>query len=505
MTLRPDNLGAMVMARSQEILRPTSGLRNCDFSRGATWPARLAVIGLVILSAGMLLAREAQARSTPGSARVKVLVLGLPAETFASTDLISEALRKTHSYEVFTNELNRGINRELLAGIQVVVLGPGCLPEVAERKALESWTESGGGLVITGFDPGHAGGTGRLAGVAGGVHSSGDLPRNVLLVKISEPGHAITRDLKSFIAVGPLPSVNLAPDAQVLGRIFSDSAKGGTSRDEPVIWVRTQGKGRVYCTTLGSDAAAAYEAGFLTTLVRGVEWAATGSVSSSVLAAGWSMGDNPLRVMVVTGGHRFESSFYTLFEGYSDISWWHSSPNTAAFEKDFRNACDVLVLYDLSREIGESQKTNLRNFVESGKGIVVLHHAIADYNDWPWWYEEVVGGKYYLKPEGGRPASLFAKDQDLISEAAGPHPITAGIAPLHTIEETYKGMWISPSVEPLLVTSNPTSDSIVGWISPYARSRVVYIELGHDRKTHLHPGYRRLIRNAILWSGGRLP
>ena len=55
------------------------------------------------------------------------------------------------------------------------------------------------------------------------------------------------------------------------------------------------------------------------------------------------------------------------------------------------------------QEISDAEKTNLRDFVEAGKGIVVLHHAIADYQDWEWWYKEVVGGKYLLKPEGSMP------------------------------------------------------------------------------------------------------
>ena len=34
-------------------------------------------------------------------------------------------------------------------------------------------------------------------------------------------------------------------------------------------------------------------------------------------------------------------------------------------------------MYDFSRELDETGKKNLRDFVESGKGVVVLHHALA--------------------------------------------------------------------------------------------------------------------------------
>jgi type 1 glutamine amidotransferase len=71
-------------------------------------------------------------------------------------------------------------------------------------------------------------------------------------------------------------------------------------------------------------------------------------------------------------------------------------------------------------------------------------------------------------------------------------------------DETYKGMWISPDVKVLLRTDNPTRDGPVAWISPYPKSRVVYIELGHGQTAHLHPAYRTLVQNAVRWSAGRL-
>ena len=112
---------------------------------------------------------------------------------------------------------------------------------------------------------------------------------------------------------------------------------------------------------------------------------------------------SPFRLLVVTGGHEYPTTFYTVFEGADDLHWDHAVSNHEAFRNDIRSKYDVLVLYDFSNEITETEKTHLRDFVESGKGIVVLHHAIADYQSWEWWYKEVVGGKYLLKPEGGMP------------------------------------------------------------------------------------------------------
>jgi hypothetical protein len=135
--------------------------------------------------------------------------------------------------------------------------------------------------------------------------------------------------------------------------------------------------------------------------------------------------------------------------------------------------------------------------------MVVLHHAIADYPAWDWWSREVVGGKYLLKAEGGMPASTFLHDQELFVEPVGSHPILSGINRMHLWDETYKGMWISPNVTVLLRTDNRTSDGPVAWVSPYEKSRVVYIQLGHDQLAHQHPTYQKLVHNAILWSAGR--
>lgn len=212
----------------------------------------------------------------------------------------------------------------------------------------------------------------------------------------------------------------------------------------------------------------------------------------------------PLRVLVVTGGHDYPTSFYTLFEGYDDIQWQHATSNHEAFKSGIREKFDALVLYDMSTEISEGEKSNLVEFLESNKGLVVLHHAILDYPQWDWWWREVVGGKYLTKPEGGMPESTYLHDQEMLVEPTGQHPILNGIGRLRINDETYKGMWIASKVTVLLKTNNPTSDPSVAWVSPYEKSRVVYVQLGHGESAHRHPGYRRLVHNAILWSAGGL-
>ncbi len=212
---------------------------------------------------------------------------------------------------------------------------------------------------------------------------------------------------------------------------------------------------------------------------------------------------SPIRALIITGGHDHETSFYSLFDGYKELSRVPVADSATAFQADLRGKYDVLILYDFSRDLNEKGKKNLRDFIESGKGLVVLHHALLDYPDWAWWAEDVVGGRYRLRREGTIPSSTVKNDQPMSIAPAGTHPILAGIGPFQVVDETYKGMFISPRVTPLLTTDNPYSDKIVAWVGPCTTSRVAAIQLGHGPAIFGNPSYRALVHNAILWSAGR--
>lgn len=111
----------------------------------------------------------------------------------------------------------------------------------------------------------------------------------------------------------------------------------------------------------------------------------------------------PVRVLVVSGGHPHDVSFYSLFDGDAFTAVTDSHP--AALRDDLRGRFDVLALYDFVPEVADEEQPRLREFVLSGKGLLVLHYAISDYQSWTWWSREVVGGRYFMKPEGDRPAS----------------------------------------------------------------------------------------------------
>lgn len=193
----------------------------------------------------------------------------------------------------------------------------------------------------------------------------------------------------------------------------------------------------------------------------------------ALLACGIAVAQSgKIRVQVVTGGHPYDIAFEKLFEGNAKLETT-VNPHPSSYLRDMRPLFDVLVLYDLVQEINDRERKNLQDFLESGKGMVVLHHAAADYNDWPWWVEQVVGGMYRMKPEGGQPRSAFKLDETVAISKVGRHPIIDDLPPMRFEgEETYSKMWISPNVHVILKTDNPKADGPIAWISPYNRSRV---------------------------------
>jgi type 1 glutamine amidotransferase len=74
---------------------------------------------------------------------------------------------------------------------------------------------------------------------------------------------------------GPIQNVH------VLATAYSN----GTKTHEPMIWTVSYGRGRVFHTPMGHDVNAMRCWGFIGTLLRGTEWAATGDVTQKLPAA----------------------------------------------------------------------------------------------------------------------------------------------------------------------------------------------------------------------------
>ncbi len=123
----------------------------------------------------------------------------------------------------------------------------------------------------------------RDAETAGPGGHHGD--RHEFRVDVRQPDHPIVKGLpKSWLHAedelydqmrGPAENVS------VLASAYSDPATRGTGEHEPTLMAIAYGEGRVFHTTLGHNALAMRCVGFIVTLQRGVEWAATGEVTQA--------------------------------------------------------------------------------------------------------------------------------------------------------------------------------------------------------------------------------
>ena len=442
-----------------------------------------------------------------------------------STPFLERVLAAAGRFDVRVEAEPRGITRETLAGYDAVIVNyNGPRWGAGAEAAVSEFVRSGKGLVsLHGVTygplmgtlqlPGNKWGSGPvwddwigMLGASWKAENIGHAPRHAFRVKVS--AHAITRGMAPAFTVNDelYHKMDLKPGAQVIASAFDDAALGGTGKDEPVAWTNAWGSGRVFYCALGHDTSALYEPSAMALVARGTEWAATGEVT---VPPEIRLGEPPKeapRVLVVTGGHAYTPSFYTVFESYPDIRWSHAFTQKEAFSKGMQDRFDVVVLYDMYNTIGEEEQKNLRAFVEAGKGVVALHHSIVDYTSWPWWWEEVIGGKYFEKPEGGHPASHYKEGEPMVLRPAKGqerHPILRGIGELATEDECYRGMWHSPKITVLMEIQNELNDRPIVYLGPNPAYRAVYIQLGHGEYTHRHPGYRTLVHNAIFWAAGR--
>jgi hypothetical protein len=236
-------------------------------------------------------------------------------------------------------------------------------------------------------------------------------------------------------------------------------------------------------------------------------------LSGALLCSGYALFAQPatppakLRALVVTGGHDYEKTpFLELFKSFADVTCQHvEHPQAdALLSPEGAKEYDVIVLYDMWQKIDEAAKTNYVRLATGGKGFVVLHHAIANYNEWNG-YTRLLGAHYYLEPKTvngvAKARSQYQHDVTFrVKIADATHPVTRGVKDFDIRDETYKGFDVADGVKPLLITSEPLSGPVIGWTKQNGQSRWVYIQLGHDHFAFENPNYRQLVHQAIRWT-----
>lgn len=216
--------------------------------------------------------------------------------------------------------------------------------------------------------------------------------------------------------------------------------------------------------------------------------------------------ERKVNVLIVTGGHDFDKEGFNRLLATLPINYTMVTHPDAyvMFEPGNIKKYRTVLLYDMPDEITDNAKNNFLAMLENGTGLVVLHHAVCSYRNWPE-YTRIVGGRYahtaWMKDTIPQPASTYQHDV-LINVRVGEleHPVTEGVKDFQIIDETYADMEILPIVHPLLFTDEPSSSPLVGWINFYRNARIVTLTLGHDKQAWENPVFIKLLSQAILWT-----
>ena len=214
-----------------------------------------------------------------------------------------------------------------------------------------------------------------------------------------------------------------------------------------------------------------------------------------------------LKVLLITGGHAFEQdAFFKVFQDNPEITLTtaaHGKTDANAYERDDLTGFNVVVLYDMPKNISEAQKVKFLSLFDQGVGLVVLHHALVSYQHWPE-YERIVGGHY---PEADGKSGVVTEavgyhhDEEVpVVIVAKDHPITAGLNDFTIHDEIYWGFRVGKDVTPLITTTHPKSGKPLGWYRTEGKSRVVYLQLGHDHQAYENPNYQKLVAQAVRWA-----
>lgn len=134
-------------------------------------------------------------------------------------------------------------------------------------------------------------------------------------------------------------------------------------------------------------------------------------VTFLILLTTYTVQAQPINLMLVTGGHYFDTiPFLNMFEQMDGIQYEHvpqPEANQKIAEGDVKRF-DLLVFYDIGRKISDTEKQGYLNLLEQRKPMLFLHHTLLSYPMWPE-FEKIIGGKYLKKDKNSTlPDSLFS-------------------------------------------------------------------------------------------------
>lgn len=214
-----------------------------------------------------------------------------------------------------------------------------------------------------------------------------------------------------------------------------------------------------------------------------------------------------LKIAVITGGHPFDvQPFHRLVRTMPGVDAFIQHTDEFASEpQEVRDSYDALLFYSMVQQsisddvawYAGKPKTTYERLGQTRQGVVLLHHALMSYQDWPLW-DELTGMK-------SRYMTSFHQNEQVQVEVADPHhPIVRGIESWNMLDETYiMKTAVMPDNVPgnqiLLRTNNASSIPILGWTRMFGQARVFCFASGHGQDTYANASFQRVLANGVRW------
>jgi hypothetical protein len=214
----------------------------------------------------------------------------------------------------------------------------------------------------------------------------------------------------------------------------------------------------------------------------------------------------PLKVAVVTGHHPLDfSNFRDMFRSLAGTNAYIQ--HMEDFVSDLGNArgsYDTVVFCNMHQHTPGNEtnwydnrtKPTLEELGTTPQRIFMLHHALLAFPKWPMWPELVGIEDRRFRYYHGQKVRSEIVNRD--------HPITRGLEPWETVDETYTMADAGEGSEILLTYDHPKSMKTIAWTRQFRNSRVFCYEAGHDGTAYEDPDFREVVRRGILWAAGRI-
>ncbi len=207
---------------------------------------------------------------------------------------------------------------------------------------------------------------------------------------------------------------------------------------------------------------------------------------------------------VVTGAKSHDViGFHHLFRSFDGIdSYIQHIDDFASAPQAVRDSYDVVLFYFMMPDgppddglpgYRGQPKSTIEHLLQTGQGIVILHHALLAYPQWSTWSDIVgIADRTLVRYRHDEQIPLTISDKD--------HPITRGLADWTIVDETYLMAGAAGDNHILLTTDHNESTETIAWVHRYQESKIFCLQLGHDRQAWEDENFRSLLRRGIEWS-----